>query len=172
MLAALSILGCGYIFLLNHEESVMEEHYAELKTTDPILYLSEIRQAQGFRVFLSEYLDINDYSAPVPSAPPFLVGRWGLFKAEKRVGDDYIPDSCLTSLEIEDGRLRLLGEHERVVPATYSMTGDTATAHLTGEPAAAIRVVAYGSHVHHLEVQGLAVNGASRDRTWYGYLCH
>jgi len=172
MIAALVVFGLGYIFLLNHEERIMEEYYDKLKTTNPVLYLSEIRQAQGFKVFLPEYLDINDYSAPLYEAPPFLVGRWSLFAIEKRVGDDFIPDSCLTSLEIEDGRLRVLGEHERKIPAAYTMAGDKATAHLEDGTTALIRVVAYGSHVHHIEVQGLAVNGEDRDRTWYGYLCH
>jgi len=162
-----------YIVILNHEERVMEDYYKDLRETDPALYLSEIRQARGFDYFLTEYLRMNDYETPKAEVPPFLMGRWALFGEEKRVGDDFMPESCLNSLEIEDARLKLLEDgEERLFPVRYTMDGNRASAHLEQGQAAHIAVVAYGSHVHHVEVDGLPVAGQNPSTTWYGYLCH
>ena len=161
----------GYVFLLEHEERTMDAYYSDLRDSNPARYLTEIRQAHGFQVYLDEYLALNDYKTPTTDVPPFLIGRWSLFEEEKRVGDDFIPSSCLLSLEIEDERLKLLSEDKTVFPVAYTMDGDIATAHRPDGAPVLIQVVAYGSHVHHIEVQNLPGVPASADGPLYGYLC-
>jgi hypothetical protein len=144
----------------------MENYYRKLRQTDSELYLSKIMQARGFRTFLKEYLTIHDYTHPVADVPAFLVGRWALFDSEKRVSDDFIPDACLSGVEIEDGRLKFFGDNEVTYPARYTIDGATVTAHLAGVQDASIAVVGYGSHLHHIRVKT-----AGADQPRYGYMC-
>lgn len=156
----------GYIMLLNHEEYAMETYYSDLRQKDSELYLTKIMQARGFRVFLREYLAIHDYSTPVEEVPPFLVGRWALFDKEKRVSDNFIPDACLSGLELEDGHLKFFGSDTATYPALYTMADTTVTAHLAGNDKVTIKVVGYGSHLHHI-----IVNTPDKDQPSYGYMC-
>lgn len=160
------VLLAGYIALLNHEERAMEEYYRNLRETNAELYLAKIVQARGFRVFLTEFLSINDYSQPVVEVPPFLVGRWALFDKERRVSDDFIPEACLSGLEIQDGKLRFFGDDSAVYAARYTMAGAIVTAHLDNAEESMIEVVGYGSHLHHI-----IVKGPGGDRPRYGYMC-
>lgn len=165
IVVAMALLA-GYVLLLSHEEQAMEDYYSHLRQTDAGLYLSKVMQARGFRAYLKEYLSIHDYSRPVAEVPSFLMGRWALFERPKRVSDDFIPDSCHSGLEIEDGRLKVFGDGAVSYPARYTMDGTTVTAHLKSADDASIDVVGYGSHLHHIKVM---LPGSEQPR--YGYMC-
>lgn len=156
----------GYVALLNHEERAMEAYYSNLRQADTDLYLSKTMQARGFRVFLKEYLAIYNYTQPKAEVPPFLVGRWALFDEEKRVSDNFIPDLCLSGVELGDGRMKFFGADTVSYPARFSMAGTTVTAHLADAGRATIDVVGYGSHLNHIVVKG---PDSSQPR--YGYMC-
>ncbi len=166
ILVIAAVLLGGYLLLLNHEEQVMEDYYDTLRRENVELYLMKVRQAHGFRTFLKEYLTIHDYGTPKVEVPPFMVGRWALFAEEKRVSDAFLPESCLNSLEIEDGQVKRLGETTTRYPAAYTMSGSTLTAHLDTDETMAIKAVGYGSHLHHIEV---TLPGENAPR--YGYMC-
>jgi len=173
MVIAVSVLFVGgYVMLLNHEERVMESYYQELRKSNPELYLSKIMQARGFKTFLKEYLVLHDYAHPTTIPPSFLVGRWALFDEAKRVSDSFVPDTCVSGLEVEDGHIKLFGvpgadaNIETDFGATYTMAGDRVTAHLGGDRTATIDVIGYGSRLHHIELH-LPGNKPVR----YGYMC-
>jgi hypothetical protein len=165
-ISATVVLMVGYIMLLNHEERVMSQYYEKLRQTAPDVYLSKIMQARGFRSFIDEYLVIHDYSQPKKTVPPFLLGRWALFEKFKHVSDDFLPDSCLDGVEIEDGRVKFFGKTKGDYPATYTMDGNTVTAQLDGAQDINVNVIGYGSHLHHIE---MALPGS--DGVQYGYMC-
>lgn len=165
-LAALVFLA-GYVVVLTNEERTMARFYEDLRATDADLYLSKIRQARGFRAFVKEFAAIHDYSRPMQDAPAFVIGLWALFDQEKRVGDGFIPEACLSGIVIEDGQVKMFGGKTVRYPARYTMQGNTITAHLQGAPDAAIAAVGYGSHLHHIEVKL-----PGDERTLYGYRCH
>lgn len=160
------VLLAAYVMFLNHEERVMGEYYRNLRKTNVELYLSKIMQARGFRKFLEEYVATHDYTRPIEAAPSFLVGRWALFDKAKRVSDDFVPDACISGLEIEDGQMKLFGDKDARYAAYYTMVGNTVTAHLNGAETASIDVIGYGSHLHHIEVK---LPGAETPK--YGYMC-
>jgi hypothetical protein len=160
------VLLAGYVLLLNHEERAMEAYYADLKENNVELYLDKILQAQGFRTYLEEYLEVHDYTKPTTEAPPFLVGRWEMFDESMRVDDEFVPDSCSNALEIEDGQLKTLGTSPNQEAVHYTMAGDQVTVHREDAPKMTIAVIGYGSHLHHLEITD-PVLGSTR----YGYMC-
>lgn len=156
----------AYTVFLTYADRAAKTHYAELRGTEPDLYLSEIRKALGYSRFLEEYRTLKGYDRNQAIVPPFLLGRWALFDAPKRVSDLYYPGTCLNSIEIEDGRIRVLGDKSSEHAATYRMDGDTVTATLADAEPMAIRLVAYGAHLHHIELQPPGYG-----QTAYGYLC-
>ena len=156
----------GYIMLLSHEENVMRKYYDDLRSTNANLYLSKILKARGFDKYLEEYLEIHDYEKPIEEAPLFLVGRWALFDEKKRVGDDFVPDTCVPSVEIEDGNLKFIDNDKNRYAARYTMKGSVVTAHLEGRHDVTVEVVGYGSHLHHIELQDKGTG-----ETRYGYMC-
>ncbi|MDF1748775.1 MAG: hypothetical protein P1V34_07875 [Alphaproteobacteria bacterium] len=165
-ITATVVLMAGYIMLLNHEERAMSDYYEKLRQTSPDVYLSKIMQARGFRSYIDEYLDIHDYSQPQKTVPPFLLGRWALFDKYKNVSDDFLPDSCLNGVEIEDGRVKFFGKTTGDYPAKYTMQGNTVTLQLDGAPATDVDVVGYGSHLHHIEM-----HAPESGQVLYGYMC-
>lgn len=164
---AVVVFLAGYFVLLTNEERVMERSYADLRASNADLYLSKIRQARGFRAFVKEFVSVHDYGRPNEDAPSFLIGMWALFAHEKRVGDGFIPEACLSGVVIEDSQLKFFGGTPARYPARYSMQGNKITAHLQGAEDATIAAVGYGSHLHHIEV-----TGPESGRTLYGYRCH
>lgn len=156
----------AYVVFLSYANRSAKAHYAQLRDTHPDLYLSEIRKALGFDHFLSEFRTMKGYDKVRETVPPFLLGRWALFAEPKRVSDLYYPATCLNSIEIEDGKVRMLGAHAATRPATYRLDGDVVTAALGDGEAMKIRLVAYGAHLHHIELQPPGYG-----RTEYGYLC-
>ena len=161
-----AVLLAGYILLLNHEERLMAQYYKDLRQSHPQVYLAKIMQARGFRMFLQEYESMHDLTKPSAKVPTFLIGRWALFDKAKRVSDEFVPKTCLSGLEIEDGHLSLFGEGAMQHDATYTMAGNKVTAHLSGGGAATIGVIGYGSHLHHIEV----MLPGHKD-VQYGYMC-
>jgi len=161
-LAALAFF-CVYFILLMHEERRVERAYAELRKSDPDIYLEKIRQVRGFKNFLQEFRALKGFDQARSEAPPFLIGRWALFDEQKRVGDAYVPPSCIQNITIQDGQIAVGGTRYAV---KYVMQGVATVAQRTDGLTVVIEPVGYGAHLHHIEVTMPGVTGVR-----YGYLC-
>lgn len=159
------VLFAIYVFALTQMQHSTERTYAELRTTDPDLFLSKIRQAEGFRVYLSEFTALKGYRTPKTEAPPFIIGRWALFDEPMRVDDAYVPPVCLDDVVIQDGLIRT----GRPKPAEYKVSYVIDGKHVlakrdTGTPITIVPI-GYGVHVNHIEIM------LPGTRMRYGYLC-
>jgi hypothetical protein len=161
-LAALAFF-CVYFVVLMHEERQAEQTYGELREKDPDTYLEKIRQVRGFQIYLREFRTLKRYDQSRVEAPPFLIGRWALFAEQKRVGDAYVPPSCMHNITIQDGHLRIDG---RDYPVHYVMQDLAVVARRTDGPPFVIAPIGYGAHLHHIEVTVPDHKGVR-----YGYLC-
>lgn len=63
------LLFVGYVLALTQLQRSTEKTYAELRRVAPDRYLSEIRQAEGFRVYLREFRTLKGYDTPDPAGP-------------------------------------------------------------------------------------------------------
>jgi hypothetical protein len=163
---AILVLFVAYILALTQLQRSTEATYADLRKSDPNRYLSEIRQAEGFRVYLREFRDLKGYAAPQRLAPPFLIGRWAMVDQPLRADDSYVPSSCLDDVIIEDGHIRSGGEHPTDYDVNYVINGAGILALRPKGAPIIITPVGYGVHVNHIE---LIMPGSSMPR--YGYLC-
>lgn len=156
----------AYILALTQIQHTTQRTYAELRKTDPDLYLAKIRQAEGFRVYLRQFTELKGYDTPQAEAPPFLIGRWVLYDQPMRVDDAYVPPICLDDVVIQDGNVRTGRPKRASYPVRYQIQGANVLA--VREDAAPIVIVpvGYGTHVNHLEVRL-----PDSEDTRYGYQC-
>jgi hypothetical protein len=156
----------AYVLALTQMQHTTERTYAELRTTDPDLYLAKIRQAEGFRVYLSQFTALKGYQTPQTIAPPFLIGRWVLYDEPMRVDDAYVPPICLDDIVIQDGNIRTGRPKQASYSVRYQIQGTNVVAVRENAPPIVIVPVGYGTHVNHIEVK---MPGGEKTR--YGYQC-
>lgn len=156
----------AYVLALTQIERTTELTYAELRKTDPDLYLAKIRQAQGFRTYLREFTALKGYRTPQTEAPPFLIGRWALHDKPLRVDDAYVPPLCLNDIVIQDGNIRTGHPKRASYAVRYQIQGANVMAVREKEAPIVIMPVGYQAHVNHIEVRL-----PDSDETRYGYLC-
>lgn len=156
----------AYVLMLTQMQHTTERAYAELRNTDPDLYLAKIRQAEGFRTYLREFTTLKGYDTPQTEAPPFLIGRWVLYDQPMRVDDAYVPPICLDDIVFQDGNIRTGRPKRASYAVRYQIQGSNVMA--VREHAAPIVIVpiGYGTHVNHIEVRL-----PDSDDTRYGYEC-
>ncbi len=158
-------LFAGYVFALTQVQHSTEKTYAALRTSDPDLYLSKIRQAEGFRVYLRQFAALKGYATANAEAPPFVIGRWVLDNELLRVDDAYVPPVCLDDVVIQDGKIRVGRPKPAEYKVRYVMDGARVLAQRDDGPPIVIVPIGYGVHVNHIEI---TLPGA---KVRYGYLC-
>jgi len=164
--AGLLVAFGAYVLALTQMQHTTERTYAELRNTDPDLYLAKIRQAEGFRTYLRQFTELKGYQTPQTMAPPFLIGRWVLYDEPKRVDDAYVPPICLDDVVIQDGNIRTGRPKPASYAVRYQIQGGKVLARRDNAPPIVITPVGYGVHVNHIEV---ALPGSKKVR--YGYEC-
>lgn len=156
----------AYVLALTQIQHTTELTYAELRQSDPDLYLAKIRQAQGFRSYLRQFSELKNYQTPQTEAPPFLIGRWALHDQPLRVDDAYVPPLCLDDIVIQDGNIRLGRPKRASYAVRYQIQGNNVLAVREKSAPIVIVPVGYGTHVNHIEVR---LPGTDYPR--YGYVC-
>jgi hypothetical protein len=159
------VLFGAYVFALTQIQHSTEKSYAELRATDPDLYLSKIRQAEGFRVYLRQFTEMKGYGTPKLEAPPFVIGRWVLYDEAMRVDDAYVPPVCLDDVVIQDGLIRVGRPKPAEYKVHYVIEGPLVLAQRESASPISIVPIGYGVHVNHIVV----TLPGSKPR--YGYLC-
>lgn len=156
----------AYVLVLTQIQQKTARTHAELRKSDPDLYLAKILQAQGFRDYLREFTALKGYQTPQAEAPPFLIGRWALHEKPLRVDDAYVPPLCLDDIVIQDGNIRTARGKRASYTVRYQIQGDKVMALRENAAPIVIVPVGYRAHLNHIEVR---MPGS--DATRYGYLC-
>ena len=118
----------GYVYFLRVVDQKVAVSEARRRAENPVQYLNDVRQGQGFHRFLAEFRQIYGYDRLQSTVPPFLLGRWSLADAPKRVSDEYVPEPCGDSVAIEDGRIKTFGKAPIDMPVSYGIEGSTVQA--------------------------------------------
>lgn len=156
----------AYVLALTQMQHTTERTYAELRNSDPDLYLATIRRTEGFRVYLREFTALKGYQTPQVEAPPFLIGRWALHNQPMRVDDAYVPPVCLDDVVIQDGNIRTGRPKSASYLVRYQVKDAKVLALRDSAPPIVITPVGYGVHVNHIEI---TLPGSQKIR--YGYVC-
>ncbi len=156
----------AYVLALTQMQRTTERTYAELRNTDPDLYLAKIRQAEGFRTYLRQFTELKGYQTPQTEAPAFLIGRWVLYDEPMRVDDAYVPPICLDDIVIQDGNIRTGRPKRASYSVRYQIQGTDVMAVRENASPIVIVPVGYGTHVNHIQVK---LPGTQKTR--YGYEC-
>ena len=160
------VLFVGYVLALTQLQRSTEQSYAKLRGSDPDRYLSEIRLAEGFRVYLQKFGELKGYETPQRLAPPFLIGRWVLHDKPLRVDDSYVPPSCLNDVVIQDNQIRTGRPKPATYDVRYQIDGKRVLAMREGQAPIVITPVGYGVHINHIEI-----TLPDDESPQYGYMC-
>lgn len=156
----------AYLQFLSYQDRKMAAYYAQLRQEHPDMYLEKMAELRGFDAYVAEFQKMRDYSQPRAEVPPFLVGRWRLFEEPRNVSERYFPEACLSGIELEDGRVKMFGLFNGDYGARYRIDGMKVDIALGADGHIPVRLISYGSHLHHLE---LTLPGQAA--RYYGYLC-
>lgn len=160
------LLGFGYIYFLKVEDANAVADLSQLRQSDPVRYLENVRHQEGFRTYLAKVGQNYGYERFQRDVPPFLLGRWALFDAPQRVGNEYIAEDCGDYVAIEDGAIKVRGGMKADYPATYRISQSTVEADVGAGKTLPIKLVSYGMDLHHI-----VVTLPGQDSPRYGYLC-
>lgn len=164
--AGLIAFFAAYAWFLGYQEQRVRASFAELRNSNPELYLNEIGKVVGFERYLAEFRVLKGYQVHREDVPSFLLGRWALFPDPKRVSDVYFAETCIDSIAFEDRLVRISRETTTLHEARYRLQGSTVSVRIADFGEMPVELVSYGVRLHHIE---LTPPGASGRR--YGYLC-
>ena len=162
--ALFAALYVGYLAIQNHRAKV---YYQELRKTDPLRYLDDLRKSEGFAAYLDKYRLLEGYTSAQPKVPPFIVGRWTMRKTPQRVAPGTVFPDCLSPVTFEHGIIRLdEGRNAKTFDVKYRISAQDLILTGGGIGRLAIAMVSYGSAIDHLEVSPPGGYGKV-----YAYLC-
>ncbi|WP_102226454.1 hypothetical protein [Acidimangrovimonas sediminis] len=139
----------GYLSIQNYRA---EAYYANLRKTDPLRYLDDLRKSEGFAAYLDKYRLLEGYTHEQAQVPSFIVGRWTMRSATQRVAPGTVFADCTDPVTFQHGLLRISeGPQATVYQVTYRIAGQELI--LNGDKIGRMRVgmVSYGSAIDHLE---------------------
>ncbi|MFC2968648.1 hypothetical protein [Acidimangrovimonas pyrenivorans] len=165
LLLAAAVFGIAYFGYLAVQNYRAEAYYEELRKTDPVRYLDDLRKNEGFANYLDKFRLLEGYYAPKAAAPPFLVGRWTLQPRPLRVAPGTVFADCQDVLVFERGLVEMTVNGKLTTfPTTYRIYNQSIQ--LMGLNALEVKLVSYGAAIDHLEL-----TPPGRDKTFYGYRC-
>ncbi|GHE00042.1 hypothetical protein U879_10125 [Defluviimonas sp. 20V17] len=168
VLIGVAIFGALYIGYLAYQNHRAEAYYANLRKTDPLRYLDDLRKSEGFAAYLDKYRLLEGYTSDRPQVPPFILGRWTMRVVPQRVAPGTVFSDCLNPVSFQHGLFRLHeGPKAVAYKVEYRITGQDLI--LTGDRIGrlAVAMVSYGSAIDHLELHP----PGEADQTYYAYRC-
>lgn len=167
LMASAAVLGCvAYFAMLWVLDGRAGAYFEELRRTDPGLYLTQIRESEGFESFLAEYRTLEGYENFRPAAPAFLVGRWTVRSAPIRLVPGTAPEECTDPVTFDYGLFLQVESGGVALPVGYRIEGNTVEMRTTSAGVVPIDIVSYGAQMDHIAF----VPPGSTDRV-FAYLC-
>ncbi|HPD93692.1 MAG: hypothetical protein H6900_16860 [Rhodobacter sp.] len=160
------LAGVVYFGTLHAMDGRAEAYFRQLRQSDPALYLTQVREAQGFDTFLTEYRILNNYEDFHQAPPNFLVGRWTLRPEPIRLSPGTAPSECSDPVTLDYGLFLQLETGGVALPVSYRIEGKTVEMRIAPDSVVPIELVSYGAQLDHI-----AFTAPGRDAVSYGYLC-
>lgn len=158
------VLTFMYMGFLEYMDHRAEGYLNNLRKTDHLAYLDELRKMEGFPTYLAAREKMDPDLGFGPGVPTFMVGRWSMRPETTRLPVGVAVD-CTNPITFEFGRVRLFAD-ELVLPAQYHLVGDTLRVRPDNRPIFNVRIVSYGSSIDHLELMP-----PDRASKFYAYHC-
>ncbi len=161
------LFGLLYTGYLNYQNQRAKAYYEGLRQSDPVRYLDDLRQTEGFDSYLKKYRLLEGYSKFKTDVPPFLVGRWTMKSAPERIAVGTSSANCPNSITFEQGLIELANDSKKSkYNINYSIYDQNM--YLLGPKTGTVKVtmVIYVNSIDHLE---LTPPGQSQKQ--YAYRC-
>ncbi len=155
-----------YFIALKILDNRAETYFRDTRTSNPELYLEQLRDLHGFKAFLPEYAVINKFEDPTSRTPEFLTGRWTMREAPMRLTTGSYPDQCSNQITFDYGIILMVEPGATTMRVTYRVNDGKVIVHTPTGAEFAISPVSFGAQVDHLEFVP-----PGRIDTVYAYFC-
>lgn len=156
----------AYVIALQVLDSRAETYFRETRSSDPELYLEQLRDLHGFKAFLPEYTALEGFENYSARAPEFLIGRWTMRDAPIRQTAGVYPEQCSDHITFDYGAILMIEPEGAPLRVVYKIKDGAVVAHSAGNEDLVITPVSFGSLVDHLEF-----TPPGRDEMIYAYIC-
>lgn len=144
-------LAClGYFGMLWVLDSSAEAYFEDLRQSNPALYLTQLRESEGFEAFLAEYRVLEGYETFHPSVPSFLVGRWTMRSAPIRLVPGTAPAECTDPVTFDYGLFLQVESGGVALAVNYLIEGNTVQMRTGNTGVVPIELVSYGAQLDHI----------------------
>lgn len=168
VLLGVAVFGAAYIGYLAYQNYRAEAYYANLRKTDPMRYLDDLRKSEGFAAYLDKYRLLEGYAHDQARVPPFIVGRWTLRGAPQRVAPGIVFNDCANPVTFQHGLFRVNeGPKAKAYKVTYRITGQDLILSGDGIGRLPVAMISFGSAIDHLELH----LPDDPSRLYYAYRC-
>ncbi len=162
--AACIALYFGFLAFQNREARF---YFENLRDTDPVRYLDDVRKSEGFESYLDKLRMLEGFDRFQTNAPPFLVGRWTLKTATERVAPGYVFPDCTDPIRFEVGSVTLgAGQNAQSYAAEYRISGHDIWMRIPEIGLIKVGLVSYAAGIDHLEIVP-----PGRQAKVFGYFC-
>jgi hypothetical protein len=128
-----------------------ETYFRETRTSNPELYLEQLRDLHGFNAYLPEYAVIKKFEVETPRTPEFITGRWTMRDAPMRLTAGTYPEQCSNQITFDYGIILMVEPGATTMRVTYRIADGKVIAHTPTGSIFAITPVSFGAQVDHIE---------------------
>ena len=161
---AVGLVYSGYLTIQNRRA---ETYYENLRQSDPVRYLDDLRKNEGFDSYLDKFRLLEGYDKYQVDVPPFLVGRWTMKSAPERIAPRTTIAECSESITFEKGLVELSVDGKKTeYPVEYKIVGSDIWLLGKGIGRLKIGMVVYVNAIDHLEL-----TPPGSDKQVYAYIC-
>jgi len=143
-----------------------ETYFRNTRTSNPDLYLEQLRASRGFAAFLPEYAALKKFEDFTPHTPEFLIGRWTMRSEQIRLAQGETPSQCSDPITFDFGIVLMVEPQSTTLPVSYRIAEGQVDLRIVQGETLAITPVAIGASIDHLEFVP-----PGRTDTVYAYFC-
>jgi hypothetical protein len=156
----------GYFSMLKVMDMRASDYFMRNRTTNPDLYLEQLRAIHGFSAFLPEYATLKGFDHYTELPPEFLIGRWSMRSAPVRFTAGEHPAQCTDPITFDYGLVLMVEPQSTTRPVDYRIEGGKVDVQIAQGDTFEVTPVSFGASVDHLEF----VPPGRTDKV-YAYFC-
>lgn len=143
-----------------------ESYFRTTRSTNPDLYLEQLRTGYGFSAFLPEYAALKGYEKSIAQPPEFLLGRWSMRSEALRLGPGESPASCSDPITFDYGVVVMREPESLVLHVDYAIADGAVLVSTDTGQKIAIKPESFGS-----TLEALRFTPPGRDTPVFAYRC-
>lgn len=138
----------------------------QTRSSDPDLYLEQLRASHGFTAYLPEYAALKKFEGFTPYTPEFLIGRWTMRDQPMRLAAGERPHQCSDPITFDYGLLLMVEPAAMTLPVNYRIANGKVLVRTVMDDEFEVTPVSFGAQIDRLELVP-----PGRSKKVFAYFC-